>query len=208
MDSYLRDLTARNDQGLTGRLQAATVGIAGCGGLGSNVAVALARAGLGRLVLVDADSVEISNLNRQHFFKDDLGRAKVLALADTLRKINPGIQLETKQVRIGSGNLWELFSACDVIVEAFDTAEDKSMAMQGFADERFHTKFLVAASGLAGRESSNLIQTRRLARNIFVCGDTTTGSDGRHGLMAPRVMIAAGHQANMVVRILAGEFAP
>ena len=208
LDDFLQQLTARNDPGLAETLQSAAVGIAGCGGLGSNIAVALARIGIGRLVLADFDAVEPSNLNRQYYFIEDIGRPKVDALEATLRRINPGITVEKHAVRLEEGNVFEVFKDCRVIAEAFHAAADKTMLVRAFGDTRLRDTYLVCASGMAGLHSSNLIQTRQIARNIFACGDFQSAPDKAHGLMAPRVAIAAGHQANMVLRLLAGELEP
>lgn len=201
----LDELASRNNPEVNRTLPSTAVGIAGCGGLGSNVAMALARIGVGRLVLVDSDAVETSNLNRQQYFLGDIGRPKVEALAEKIAQVNPRVRVETHRERIGPGNIFELFAECVVVVEAFDQVPDKSMIIEAFADERFQGKYLVCASGLAGIRPSNLIATRRLAQNIYVCGDLESAPCEGQGLMAPRVMIAAGHQANMVVRILCGE---
>ncbi|MBN1269341.1 MAG: sulfur carrier protein ThiS adenylyltransferase ThiF [Kiritimatiellae bacterium] len=208
MDDFLQRLTARNDPGLTETLQSAAVGIAGCGGLGSNIAVALTRIGIGKLVLADFDAVDASNLNRQYYFIEDIGRPKVEALEATLRRINPRIRTEKRAVRLDEINVFELFKDCRVVAEAFHAAADKTMLVTAFSDPRFRDRYLVCASGMASIHSSNLIQTCRIARNVFACGDFQNEPDKTHGLMAPRVAIAAGHQANMIVRILAGELDP
>ena len=207
-DELRRQLAEKNTPELNRGLPSATVGIAGCGGLGSNVAVALARVGVGRLVIVDYDVVQPSNLNRQCFFLDDLGEPKVLALARTISRISPFVEVREHQSRVTLENLRELFGGCDVVVEAFDTAEAKSMIVGAFLAGHMGATPLVCGSGLAGSDSSNTIETRLLGGRVYVCGDLESRPVDGRGLMAPRVMIAAGHQANMVLRLLAGETQP
>jgi sulfur carrier protein ThiS adenylyltransferase len=203
-----RELASKNTPELNRKLPSATVGIAGVGGLGSNVAVALARVGVGRLVIADFDVVQPSNLNRQHFFLDDLGEPKVMALKRTIARINPSADVQEHRTRVTLENLRELFGGCDVLVEAFDTPEAKAMIVRAFLAGHMGATPLVCGSGLAGAASSNTIKTTLLGLNVYVCGDLESRPVDGRGLMAPRVMVAAGHQANMVVRLIAGERQP
>ena len=193
---------------MTERLSTAVVGIAGCGGVGSNAAVALARIGIGTLVLVDCDVVEPSNLNRQHYFVEDLGRPKTDALADWIGRINPRVRAVVHRRRIGPVDVETLFADCDVVVEAFDTVEAKTMIMKAFGASGMEGRWLVCASGLAGTNSANSIRTSRVAENVYVCGDLESEPVGGLGVMAPRVMVVAGQQANTVVRLLCGMTEP
>ena len=197
-------LVARHTPRVYERLKGARVGIAGVGGLGSTVAVALARVGVGELVIADFDVVEPSNLNRQQYFVDQLGLYKVDALAETLRRINPYVAVTPHRVLLDPDNVPGIFAGCSVVVEAFDRADMKSMlvdaVMTGMADA-----ILVAASGLAGYGPNNAITTRRVSRRLYLVGDLTAEARPGSGLMAPRVGIAASHQANQVVRIILGE---
>ena len=193
-------MTARHTPGVHKTIKGATVGIAGLGGLGSAVAVALARLGVGRLILADFDVVEPSNLNRQQYFIDQLGQTKAEALETNLRRINPYVQYEARCVRITSENINELFGEVDVMVEAFDRADQKAMLLQSFKGAP-----IVAASGLAGHGSGETIGIRRMGKDVYVVGDLETGAAPGCGLMAPRVGIAAHMQANLVLRILLGE---
>jgi sulfur carrier protein ThiS adenylyltransferase len=204
-DALRRELADKNTPEVAARAPAASVGVAGCGGLGSNVAAALARAGVGRLVIVDHDVVQPSNLNRQQFFLDDLGEPKVDALARSLARMNPFVEVRAHRTRVTLDNLRELFGRCDVVVEAFDTAEAKSMIVGAFLRGLLGDIPLVCGSGLAGAASSNAIRTTHLGAHVYVCGDLASEPVNGRGLMAPRVMIAAGHQANMVLRLIAGE---
>ncbi len=193
-------MAARHTPGVHEKIKQATVGIAGLGGLGSAIAVALARIGVGKLILVDFDVVEPSNLNRQQYFIDQLGMTKAAALEANLKRINPYVQYEAHCMRVTPENIPQLFGDVDVMVEAFDRADQKAMLMQ-----HFRGKPLVAASGLAGYGPGDTIGVRRMGKNIYIVGDLSTGAAPGCGLMAPRVGIAAHMQANQVLRILLGE---
>lgn len=197
-------MMARHTPGVHKKLKGACVGIAGLGGLGSAVAVALARAGVGKLVLVDFDVVEPSNLNRQQYFTNQIGQFKTDALANTLRRILPSVRLVLHTVRLDAGNVAEMFKNVDVLVEAFDTAEGKAMLVESFKGA-CPEKPIITASGLAGHGPGNSIQVRRMGRGVYVVGDLETAAGFGTGLMAPRVGIAAHHQANAVMRLLLGE---
>jgi len=204
-DEFMSMLTARNSPALQESFKNACVGIAGLGGLGSHVATALARTGVGRLVLVDYDVVEPSNLNRQCYDASDIGRYKADALSESISRFNPFLKFVLHRLELNTENVFSVFADCDVVVEAFDKAEAKAMLVRSFACAPFHSKFLITASGLAGIGSPNEIQTRRLTRNVILCGDMISAAKQGEGLMAPRVMVAAGHQATAVLRILAGR---
>jgi sulfur carrier protein ThiS adenylyltransferase len=207
-DNAIARIADRNDPRVTRRLSQSAVGIAGCGGVGSNVAVALARVGVGRLVLVDHDVVEPSNLNRQHFYLEDIGRPKPEALSAWIARVNPRVRVAAIRRRIRGSDVQDLFSVCDVVVEAFDTVEDKTMIIDAFGAEEMQGRVLVCASGLSGIDSANRIRARRMAENVYVCGDLESDPAEERGVMAPRVMVAAGQQANTVVRVLCGMAEP
>lgn len=196
-------LTARHTPGVHQRVKRATVGIAGVGGLGSAVAIALARTGVGTLIIADFDLVEPSNLNRQQYFIDQLGIPKVYALRDTLGRVNPHVHVAACHLRLTPGNVAEVFGAVDVLVEAFDRADQKAMLTETFT-ARFPDKPLVAGSGMAGYGPANNVITRRSFGNLYLCGDGSTAAAPGVGLMAPRVGVAAHHQANAVLRLLLG----
>lgn len=180
------------------------VAIAGLGGLGSNVAFALARIGVGHLHLIDFDVVDITNLNRQQYFAEHIGMYKTDALKPQLLRINPYLDIRTDCVRVTEENLTELFQNDSIICEAFDLPEAKALLVNGIL-EHFPEKKLVSGSGMAGYGSSNSIRTRRVTSNFYLCGDETTESSVGNGLMAPRVAICAAHEANMITRLLLGE---
>ena len=169
------------------------VTIAGLGGLGSNVAYSLARIGVGHLHLIDFDVVDITNLNRQQYFMEHIGMPKTDALKSLLLKINPYLDIRTDCVKVTEDNLKELFNP-----------EAKAMLVNGIL-EYFPEKKLVSATGMAGYESSNTICTKRMMKNFYLCGDRVSEVTPGHGLMAPRVAICAGHEANMITRLLLGE---
>jgi len=197
-------MVARHSPGVHEKVCDATVGIAGLGGLGSAVAVALARLGVGRLVLVDFDVVEPSNLNRQQYFIQQLGMAKTTAMTENLVRITPYVHVKTHNVRITRDNVAKLFADVDVLVEAFDTAEGKEMLLDAFHAARPQVP-VVLASGLAGTGPGGELQVRRLGRNVYVVGDNVSEAGPGRGLMAPRVGIVAHLQANVVLRLLLGE---
>ncbi len=191
-------LFARNVPGTTEVLQRRTVGIAGCGGLGSNAAVALVRAGIGRLILADHDRVEASNLNRQYFFQSDIGRPKVEALAGHLRAINPGIELDLIDAALSPETVASTFETADLLIEAFDRAEAKQWLLEAWCGA-YPDRPVVAASGLSGCGKSELIGVRSAGR-IHVCGDEE--SDMSEGLCAARVAIVANLEANVAIELL------
>lgn len=185
-------------------LSTKTVGIAGCGGLGSNCAVALARLGIGQLVLADFDVVSESNLNRQYFFLDQLGEPKPRALRDTIERIDHDVVVQVLEIQLTQENIPSIFSSCDVVVEAFDLADQKEMLIETML-QHFPEKPLVVGLGMAGWGKSDLIHLRR-SGNIYVCGDEI--SEIREDLppLAPRVGMVANIQANTVVEILLGNY--
>ena len=200
-------MVARHSPGVYARVKSGTVGIAGIGGLGSNVAVSLARLGVGALVLVDHDVVEPSNLNRQQFFIDQLGERKVDALADTIRRINPYVTIRRHAVRLTRENFPHFFSECTVVVECFDDPEAKAMALACARTAMKRVPF-VMASGMAGYGTTNALSIRRRFDNVVVAGDATTEAEPGCGIMAPRVAACAAMQANAVLRLLLGKPVP
>ena len=197
-------LMARHTPGVHQKVKSSKVGIAGLGGLGSTVAIALARVGVGTLILVDFDVVEPSNLNRQQYFAHQIGMPKVEALHENISRINPYVRILPFHEKLDRNNVERIFKEADVVVEAFDRAEEKAMLINAVS-EKMPDKYIVAASGVAGYGDNNEIRTVRFSSKIFVVGDQKTAAQPGIGLMAPRVGIAAHHQANTVLRILLGE---
>lgn len=196
-------MMARNTPNIHNKLKEAHVGIAGLGGLGSNIAVMLARMGVGHLTLIDFDVVEPSNLNRQSYYIRHLGMFKTSALAEQIKEINPFVKLTLHTKRIESENVSELLKDCDIVCEAFDKAESKAMLVNVLMSSNNEVK-IIASSGMAGYESANTIITRKISENLYICGDLKTEACIGNGLMAPRVAICAAHQANMVIRLIIG----
>lgn len=200
-------LSARHTPGLYRLFKKAAVGIAGLGGLGSNIAVMLAQSGVGKLVIADYDTVEPSNLNRQHYSIKHLGMNKTEAVKKQISDINPYAKVLLHNVRINEKNAAKIFSECSIVCEAFDDPKGKAALVSSLMSEMPHIK-IVSASGMAGIESGNSITTKRRFKNLYICGDGATEAGFGKGLMAPRAMICAGHQANMVLRLISGEEAP
>ena len=197
-------LMARHTPGVHEKIKRAIVGIAGLGGLGSTVAMALARIGVGTLILVDFDVVEPSNLNRQQYFIHQIGMPKVEALQENISKINPYVKVLPYNEKLDKKNMERIFKEAAVVVEAFDRAEEKAMLIN-VVSEKMPEKYIVAASGVAGYGDNNEIKTVRFSSRIFIVGDQKTAAQPGVGLMSPRVGIVAHHQANTVLRILLGE---
>jgi sulfur carrier protein ThiS adenylyltransferase len=194
-------MAARHTPGVHERMQAAVVGVAGLGGLGSAVAIALARMGIGTLILVDFDVVEPSNLNRQQYFVEHLGMRKSDAMVKILASVNPKVRVHAHNLILDRSNLVAIFKDAEIIVECFDRADQKIMILESVA-EFLPESYFVGASGLAGYGDSNSIRSRSLGDKIFLVGDLATSAEPGRGLMAPRVGIAAHHQANLVVSLV------
>jgi sulfur carrier protein ThiS adenylyltransferase len=197
-------MMARHTPGIHQKVKSSVVGIAGLGGLGSTVAIALARIGVGTLILVDFDVVEPSNLNRQQYFIHQIGMPKVEALQENISKINPYVKVRPYSEKLDRNNVERIFKEAAVVIEAFDRAEEKAMLINVIS-EKMPEKYIVAASGVAGYGDNNEIRTVRFSSKIFIIGDQKTAAQPGVGLMAPRVGIVAHHQANTVLRILLGE---
>ena len=204
-EEWNKALEERHGKELHRAFSSATVAVCGLGGLGSNIAIALARAGIGRLILIDFDRVDITNLHRQQYKADQIGMYKTVALADNLREIAPYIELETHTERITEENIVTLLAGADIICEAFDDAECKAILTNTVLFE-FSDKYLVAASGMAGMGATNSIKTRRIASRFYLCGDGESEAADGLGLVSSRVMLCAAHQAHTVLRILAKQF--
>ncbi|MBC2581838.1 sulfur carrier protein ThiS adenylyltransferase ThiF [Clostridium sp. DJ247] len=197
-------LLARHTPFVHNKIKECSVGIAGLGGLGSNVAVSLARVGIGRLVLVDFDVVEPSNLNRQQYFIKHLGMKKTHALEQIISDCNPFVRVEKKDAFLDENNIIDIFKDVDIIVEAFDNPVSKAVLVNTVLS-KMKDKKIIAASGMAGYFSSNTIATKKIKDNFYLIGDGENEAKPGCGLMAPRVAIAANHQANAVLRVILGE---
>ena len=191
----------RHGEEVQKKLEQAHVAIAGLGGLGSNIALALLRIGVGHLHLIDMDEVDLSNLNRQQYGIRHLGRMKTDALKEELLEIDPYADIRTDCVRVTPENMLSLFAEEEIVCEAFDDPVCKAMLVN-YILENCPDKYMVAASGMAGYGKSNAIRTRQLSPRFVLCGDGITEGHKGNGLMAPRVMIAAAHEANAIVELI------
>lgn len=203
-EAWLSALIERHGAARQEKFSRGRVAICGLGGLGSRVAELLTRAGVGYLRLIDFDRLEATNLNRQWYFMEQLGRYKAEALADNLRRITPYAELDVHTVRITEENLASLLADVDVIVEAFDNATCKAMLVNGVR-EQFPRCHLVAASGMAGFASANAMRVRRLSENFYLCGDGRSAAEAGDGLYGARVNICSAQEALVVLQLLAGE---
>ena len=205
IEEWNKALCDRHGEELQQKFSSAIVVICGLGGLGSNIAVSLARAGIGKLILIDFDKVDITNLHRQQYKANQIGMNKTDALSGNLKEIAPYTGIESHTVRITDNNAVELLKDADIICEAFDKAECKAM-LTNLVLETMPDKFLVVASGMAGFGSANSIRTRKITSKFYLCGDEESDVSEVGSLVASRVMLCAAHQAHTVLRILAGEF--
>ncbi len=194
-------LTARHTPGVHGKLKNAVIGVAGLGGLGSAAAIALARMGIGTLIGADFDVVEPSNLNRQQYHIRHIGKPKTDAMKEILSEVSLLTQFEAWEIMLDKDNIPEVFASAQVIVECFDAPEAKIMLMESVNDQ-LPKAYCIVASGVAGIGASNRILTRKMGERLFVVGDLETSARPGRGLMAPRVGIAAHHQANLAVELL------
>lgn len=189
-------MRARNSPELNAALDNACVGIAGLGGLGSAVAIALARVGISKLILCDFDIVDASNLNRQQYFLENIGQKKTEALKNIISQINPFVNVEIQDIWLDENNVNEIFAGCDIVAECFDNVKSKSMIIN------YIKKPLIAVSGIAGYGRSEEIKITKLSKSVWICGDLKDEARIGHGLMAPRVGVAAMMQANFILDFL------
>ncbi|MDE5620736.1 MAG: sulfur carrier protein ThiS adenylyltransferase ThiF [Ruminococcus sp.] len=187
------------------KVSSASVTVCGIGGLGSNISISLARAGVGKIHIIDFDRVDISNLNRQQYFPEQLGMYKTDALRETLSRIAPYCEITADCVKLDENNIPELLKDCDIICEAFDNAEAKAVLVNCVL-EKLPEKYLVSGSGMAGIDSANTIKTRRVMKKFYICGDGESDVADGTGLYSSRVMVCAGHQAHTILRIISGKY--
>ena len=203
-EEWYNALKQRHGEDLQRKFSSACVAVCGLGGLGSNVAISLARAGVGTLWLFDFDRVDISNLHRQQYKISQLRMYKCDAMKELVSEINPYCKVITHTVRLTEENL-TLVSDCDIVCECFDNAECKAMLVNTVA-EHYPDKYIVSASGMSGLHTGNTITTKKLGKRLYICGDGESDVMDDITLFAPRVMLCASHQANTVLRIIAGKF--
>lgn len=202
---WIKALAERHTAELQKNFSSAVIAVCGLGGLGSNIATMLARAGVGKLILIDFDKVDITNLHRQQYKINQIGLYKTEALRDNLKEINPYLEIKIYTACLDESNMKDLLFGADVICEAFDKPESKA-SLVNFVMETMPGKYIVAASGMAGMGSCNTIKTRKVSRYFYLCGDGTSDIADGIGLISSRVMICAAHQAHTVLRIIAEKF--
>ena len=204
-EEWIKALTGRHGVDFQKKISSAAVAVCGLGGLGSNIAIALTRAGIGKLILVDFDKVDITNLHRQQYKTNQIGKSKTEALRDNLKEINPYLETEIHTIYLDESNAKGIISDADIVCEAFDNPEDKAM-LTNLVLEKMPDKYIVAASGMAGLESANAIHTRKISKRFYLCGDEVSDAKDGIGLVSSRVMVCAAHQAHTVLRIIAEEY--
>lgn len=206
-EEMYESLKERHGESFAKNAMKAKVAICGLGGLGSNIAIALARAGVGNLTLIDFDKVDISNLNRQQYKMTQIGMNKTDALRENLKEISPYCNIKINTVKINKDNIEELLEDVDIVCEAFDKATQKAMLVNEVL-EKMPSKYLITGSGMASNKSANLIKTRRISKRFYICGDEISDVDKENGLFASRVLVCAAHEAHMVIRIISEEYEP
>lgn len=202
-EEWFGALKRRHGADLQQKISSSSVAVCGLGGLGSNVAISLARSGVGKLILIDFDKVALSNLHRQQYKVSQLGMYKTEAMKQALSEIAPYCNVITHTIKLTEENL-SLLADCNIVCECFDNAECKAMLVNGIA-ERYPNKYIVAASGMSGLHTGNTITTKKLGKWLYICGDGTSDVADDGTLFAPRVMLCAAHQANTILRIIAGK---
>lgn len=203
-EAMQKALEDRIGKSLMEKFSRGVVAICGLGGLGSNIAISLARSGVGKLILVDFDRVDMGNLNRQQYKVSQLGMEKPTALFENLREIAPYVEIEAHCTKLDEANFSSILSSAQVICEAFDVPEDKSK-LANFVLENLRDKVLISSSGMAGIDSANKIKTRKIAENFYICGDGVSDVDIYGTLFAPRVMLCAAHQSHLALQVIAGQ---
>ncbi len=192
---------ARFPEEMRTKLRNARVAVAGLGGLGSNIAVMLARSGIGELLLVDFDTVDVTNLNRQMYLIPQLGKPKAEALPEILYQINPYLTYRSVCIKVTPDNVKELFSEYPIVCEAFDKPDQKAMLVRELLMQCPKT-IVVSGNGMAGYADANEIRTCQVMKRLYVCGDQSTDVGNGIGLIAPRVAVCAAHEANKVLQLI------
>lgn len=202
-EQFAQAVNSRSSTPIYDKLKCARVGIAGLGGLGSNIAAALARSGVGHLAIADFDMVELSNINRQIYTLKHIGKSKTEALKEIIGEINPFCKITASCIRITADNCRHIFADCDIVCEAFDDPEQKAMLVNTLL-EKCPGKYIVSGSGMAGWGRVNEIVTRRITDRFYLCGDGKTDVSAGDGLTAARVIVCAGHQASKAIELILG----
>jgi sulfur carrier protein ThiS adenylyltransferase len=203
-EEWINALVERHGKERQNAFLNATVAVCGLGGLGSNIANALTRAGIGKLILIDFVKVDIKNLNRQQYKMSQIGKYKTESCLENLREISPYTEIEIHTVKLTEENIPKLLGTADIICEAFDKADQKAMLVNTVL-ETFPDKYILSGTGMAGFGSANTIQSRKAFGKLYLSGDEKSDVNNGVGFVASRVMVCAAHEAHMVLRILSGE---
>jgi sulfur carrier protein ThiS adenylyltransferase len=177
------------------KIQRTKIGIAGVGGLGSNIANALVRTGFVDFEIVDVDLIEASNLNRQNYFYDEIGLSKVEVTAKRLQQINPSVRVKLAQIKLIKTNIKEYFVDRDILFEAFDKVESKTMLLESFGNSG---KLIISGNGMSGIVGGD-IKVRKINENLFLVGDGVTEVGPDNPPLAPRVITCASLMASVAV---------
>lgn len=178
------------------KIQEFTIGIAGCGGIGSNTANNLVRLGFKNFILVDFDKIDYSNLNRQFYFYNQVGESKSIALKDNLLLINPNLNIQSINTKADTTNVKELFKDCNIVIEGFDTVVNKKMLIE----EIHGFKPLISTLGLGNYWNVEQIQTKEVHKNFITIGDFISDTDKGDSPLAPGVTIVSGKVAAAVLK--------
>jgi sulfur carrier protein ThiS adenylyltransferase len=185
------------------KIKSVRIGIAGAGGLGSNCAHFLVRCGFRKFIIVDDDKVDCSNLNRQFYFEDQVGMPKVSMLKENLLRIDPDLEIESVFKKVDKADVAELFKEADVIVEAFDKVECKTMIVETYINSG---KLIVAASGMGGWGHPDSIRVKQVKSGFFMVGDFVTAVSETEPPLAPKVIMVAAKQADVVLQMVLGRW--
>ncbi len=177
------------------KIQTAKIGIAGAGGLGSNIAHALVRTGFIDFEIIDHDNIQPDNLNRQNFYLNEIGKPKVEITAQRLLQINPEVSVQVSAIYLDSKNIWDHFLDRTIIFEAFDNVESKKLLLETFGNS---DKLLIFGSGMAGIANIE-IKINKVKENVFIVGDGLTEVSPGNPPLAPRVMVCAALMASVAV---------
>lgn len=178
------------------KIQTAKIGIAGCGGLGTNIANALARSGFIDFEIIDNDIVEGSNLNRQNYFIDEIGLNKTDVTGKRIRQINPDANIITHKIRLSKGNFNKYFRDRGIVFEAFDNKPSKKLFLEMLGNS---DRLLIMGSGMAGIKGDGSIKIKKVKRNLFIVGDGITDADKKNPPLAPRVIACAALMASVAL---------
>ncbi|WP_027338845.1 sulfur carrier protein ThiS adenylyltransferase ThiF [Halonatronum saccharophilum] len=203
MNSFEKGLESYLGKDRLKKVQSYRIGIGGAGGLGSNVAFNLVRSGFKSFVIVDFDIIEASNLNRQFYFIDQVGKFKVEALKENLLRINPDLDLKVIRKEVNKENMEYFFSDCDILVEAFDKVKSKKLMVERYMNS---DKLLVSASGIGGWGNSDDLSVKKINDTFYLVGDLVSEVSKERPPISPRVNICAAKQGNIILKLVLEDY--